>query len=231
MLHGADPAFLLRTAQTKRAEAFLQGLAPGPVVAIAPRRWFHYTGSLFPVKGRVQPAMRSELARRYREALVGAMNYVVEELGGTAVMVSMRPGGSDTPGQDDDIFAQELLTKVNHPDRVILMPTSFTPEEIKYCLKHVDLLIGVRMHATVLALGSHTPCINIYYNEKGFSLFKYLKLKEYSVSIESCSAGDLILLMRRIQQDRAILRSHIANQLEELQKTVQAPYEFLSQII
>jgi polysaccharide pyruvyl transferase WcaK-like protein len=140
----------------------------------------------------------------------------------------MRPGNSSTPGQDDDIFANEILSRVSHPDHVILMPISFTPAEIKYCMRYFNLMVGVRMHATILALGSTTPCINIYYNEKGASLFKSLNLEEYAISIDSCHPELIIDSMKKIWPKIDVVRDQISEKIKTLKEDAQKPYEILS---
>ena len=183
-----------------------------------------------PVRRTFKQTRLPEQAVQYRKALTRAIDYVIEELGGVVVLISMKPGDVAMPGQDDDVFSSELLDQVRHSEYVFVMPKDFTPAEIKYCFGSFELVVGVRMHSTILALDMVTPCINIYYNEKGLSLFKSLGLSEYALSIEYCTAKALVDLVREIWLDRDKVRKTIASQLPELEAKVQLPYQYLGMI-
>jgi polysaccharide pyruvyl transferase WcaK-like protein len=225
----ADPAFLLCPVQTERADAFLHSLADRPVVGIAPRRWFHYEHSFFPVRRVVSNKQLPEQAVRYRQALIDCVNYVVDQLGGSVVLIAMKPGDDTRPGQDDDVFARELLAQVDHPEDVLAMPKEFTVNEIKHCLKSFALLVGVRMHSTILALSVKTPCISLYYSEKGHSLFKAFKLTEYALPIEDCTSEALVSLVQDAWLNQDGIKARIAAELPAIESRVGLPYEYLAQ--
>lgn len=228
VLVAADPALLLEPEESERAAAFLDRLPDGPLVGIAPRRWFHYRRALLPMRGhKVRPTDPVREAA-YRTGLVEAARSAADEFDATVVFVSMNPGAADRPGQDDAHFCEELMRETDRADRVRLLPPEFRPGEIKWCLGRMQCLIGVRMHSTILALGAGTPAINVNYNEKGVSLFQAFGLERYCLPIETCDDRALPGRLRDLWASRDEVARIIARNLPDMQARARRPYEILA---
>lgn len=58
-------------------------------------------------------------------------------------------------------------------------------------LEHVDLMIGARLHANILAMLTGTPCLGIAYRPKVMSFFAANKLKDYCIELSKLNAQNL----------------------------------------
>jgi colanic acid/amylovoran biosynthesis protein len=58
-------------------------------------------------------------------------------------------------------------------------------------LSQVDLMIGARLHANILAMLTGTPCLGIAYRPKVMSFFTANKLKDYCIELSRLNAQNL----------------------------------------
>ena len=58
-------------------------------------------------------------------------------------------------------------------------------------LSQVDLVIGARLHANILAMLTGTPCLGIAYRPKVMSFFSANKLKDYCIELSKLNAKNL----------------------------------------
>lgn len=113
------------------------------------------------------PAFRSYLDKSARLA-----DRMIEQYDAHIVFISMHP-------DQDDPLAERIAMRMRQPERLILVSGALTPGEIKSAIAEIDLLIGTRLHAIILAACSNVPVIGIAYDEKIRAYLEELGLKRY----------------------------------------------------
>lgn len=212
----ADPAFRLQPLEPAAGGALLAeaGIAAAarPRIAICPRRWFHYTHSLLPVRWRLRTGRRLQGRERFSallDALAAAADRVMEQ-GGTVVLVPMKAAARpNDPGQDDDLVCRELRGRLRRPEGACLVPGDTGPAAIAAILAEMDGVLTMRMHAAILALSRGVPTLGISLSDKFDDLFGVLDIRDWLIPVDDAGAARLADMLDGLLRTDAALRAEL----------------------
>jgi polysaccharide pyruvyl transferase WcaK-like protein len=88
-----------------------------------------------------------------------------------------------------------------------------SPSQLAQLYGSLDLLIGTRMHANILALTQSTPVVGIGYEPKTTGILEDLDLAEWGISIEDVAAGRLWPLVEKAWASRRVNREVVATRV------------------
>jgi len=126
-----------------------------------------------------------EEIKHFKQTLVRISDYLTTI--GTVVFVPMHTVTPD----DDREFAQEIIGRMQNSSAVKSIKNSYSPQENKGILSKLNLVLGVRLHALILASSANVPVIAINYGHKTSGLMELLGLKEFSFDINKLNYDDL----------------------------------------
>lgn len=151
-------------------------------VAVSVREWRHFT-SLDAAEGM----------KRYREALAGLTEHLVEKYNAQVTFISTCQGMKEY-WTDDSRVAQSIVDILQDRirDSVSLNSDFHQPAVLANMLREYDLVIATRMHMAILALGVGTPVLPIAYEFKMHELFERLGQQRWVQDIETMSAKTLV---------------------------------------
>jgi polysaccharide pyruvyl transferase WcaK-like protein len=207
---GADgiftPAGLL---SDEPPQADLPPLPPGtgPVVGFNLRMWFHFANDLLPYmfarsryRERARPRMESliQAAARYLALLR-------QELDARIVLLSMYEPGVE-PWEDDLPWLRALEETVGPDPAVAVLEEPLSIVPFTAFAGRLDLMVGMRLHSTLIALRQGVPAINLSYTLKGHSIFRDLGMRRWVCEVES--------FMRQPEALLALTRKRLAAPLE-----------------
>ncbi|MFS2173859.1 polysaccharide pyruvyl transferase family protein [Priestia megaterium] len=69
---------------------------------------------------------------------------------------------------------------------------NYSPAEFKSLCSHLDIMIAMRLHASIFSMGEGVPSIGIAYDPKVTEFFGELKLSELTVPLKNASADKVI---------------------------------------
>lgn len=72
------------------------------------------------------------------------------------------------------------------------------PAEQKYVYGQLDLVIGMMLHAGVLAFGAGTPEISVAYDLRNYSFAEFIKCPELVIDLENLKSGELLKRVRTV---------------------------------
>ncbi|MBP7829469.1 MAG: polysaccharide pyruvyl transferase family protein [Kiritimatiellae bacterium] len=187
-----DPAVDLRPAPRAEAAAYLEREHGVPLsgdevrIGISLRRWFHVGRPFLPLQWRHRwksgaPAA-PPLFEQFGRNLAGALNRLAA---GRRIRLLFFPM-SCSPWEGDDAVCAELQREVAAPSH--LVKPDIPAPLLKALFGLCDLFVGVRLHATILALGMNVPMLNIAYVRRASDLFARLGLPDQSLPIEEAAA-------------------------------------------
>lgn len=192
-------------------------------VCIAPRSWFHYkTGGLVPfhythamlrIFGK-SPASENPQYRRYRQQLLEGIDALLSAENLTVVLVPMHMG-------EDVELCRYLAKRVVQPARVrVLESDEYSPSELRSILAQAKIMIGFRLHSTIIATSSAVPSLNYYYVDKGRVYFEQIGQSQNATPIER-------VLEERFPPDLAVKVSNLLDHSEETRDQIRARVDAL----
>ncbi|MCX6798240.1 MAG: polysaccharide pyruvyl transferase family protein [Candidatus Falkowbacteria bacterium] len=101
------------------------------------------------------------------------------------------------------------------------------PAEQKYVYGQLDLVVGMMLHAGVLAFGALTPEINVAYDLRNYSFAKFIACPELVVNLEDLKKGELLKRVKSVFKKRGVYIRRFDKKRREIRKQ-QA--DFLQQI-
>lgn len=119
-----------------------------------------------------------EKIQEFKQTLVRIANYLASI--GRVVFIPMHI----VPPDDDRAFAKEIIAQMQNPSTVKCIESSYSPQENKGILGCCDLVLGVRLHALILACSANVPAIAINYGHKTKGFMESAGLKEFSFDID-----------------------------------------------
>jgi polysaccharide pyruvyl transferase CsaB len=179
-----DPALLLPEADVENESCYLQaaGVPPGhkPVIGVAPRRWFPPRPRLVPqrVTARFRkPSFRQ--SARLVELLARTLDNLVRKHDAYIVFLP----SYTLAHEGDDQLCRMLMDALPPGKSGLLLINS--PTEYRAACGGLDVLVGGRMHPTILAAAAGTPVIGLSYNPKFEGFFELLGQRGSVLDVQS----------------------------------------------
>jgi len=101
------------------------------------------------------------------------------------------------------------------------------PAEQKYIYGQLDLVIGMMLHAGVMAFGAGTPEINVAYDLRNRNFAKFIGCPELVVELSDLQHGQLLRMVKRVIKEREYYRAKFVKEKNKINKRHQ---EFLREV-
>jgi polysaccharide pyruvyl transferase CsaB len=181
----ADPAFLLAAEHVRPEDVLIgMGIEPrAPIVGVALRPW-----------------ARGADPGSWEAAAAAALDAVVERTGATLLFVPFEK----SPWSEDDDFAlsSRVRRRLAHADRAAILSGLLAPQDTASMLAGCDLVLAMRMHAAVFALGGLVPTVAIGYDPKVDALMSRVGLSEFVEPLSRLTSRGLAERLLRAHAER-----------------------------
>lgn len=123
---------------------------------------------------------------------------------------------------DDDVKVTERVAKILNFHGVKVLPTVRTRSlpVLLQAYGSVDVLVGMRMHANILAATQGTPFVGIAYEHKTFGIARQLEMESFCIGVEFLTDSNLYQNIKRVYKQRAKLRKIINNHIRYIRAAV-----------
>jgi len=188
----ADPAFALRPLPAAEREEFFRSLSlpAGPKVGLFLRPWGHAT----PTVARATATAAAHLYRRHNMR---------------PVLIPMQP-------QLDSLVAGQAACAIGAP--AVLIPASIAPRQLLTLMGQFDLVIGMRLHALILATAAGVPQVGLSYDPKIDGFLREVE-QPGAGDVGTLTATDLIdLLENQVLPELTRLRDQAKNKARQLRQ-------------
>lgn len=171
----ADPAWALPVPGAGAFPAALEAALPsgaGPLVGVALRPW----------AVGVSPWSREQ-------EIASALDALVEARGARLLFVPFQEAGR--AAEDDAAAAERVLGRMRHRARAAALPQGVAPGALGAVLARCDLVLGMRLHALVLAASAGVPAVALSYDPKVAAAMRQLGAGEHAVELADVEARTL----------------------------------------
>lgn len=174
--------------------------ASRPVIGVNLRQWFHFASSLLPY----QLSHRSylERSRQMMLAVVGAMAQIVNSLrrqmeARILLLSAYQPGV--VPWEDDIDWLQQVKDQFVQDSEVIIIDRPISIPAYFELMSRLHMMIGMRLHSSLIALRFGVPSINLSYTLKGNDILQHLGLTDNVFPLEQFLDSPESVLQRSVQ--------------------------------
>ncbi len=173
-----DDLARVTTAEKDSLDRFFTGEGR-PLIGINLRQWFHFASSLLPYQfSRRTYQKRSE---EKMAELIRSMSSLIASLraqvGGRALLISAYQPGV-RPWEDDLPWLERVKAQFGDDDNVMLVDSPLSMPAYFHLMSRLDLMIGMRLHSSLVALRFGVPSINLSYTLKGGDILRHLGLPD-----------------------------------------------------
>jgi polysaccharide pyruvyl transferase WcaK-like protein len=155
-------------------------------IAFNLRQWFHFSSSLLPymfLRQKYQARSEKEMAKLI-DGAVETIKYLREKYKARILLLSAYQ--PDIEPWEDDLQWLQLVKKSfgGDPD-VVLVEKRISMAGYYKLLSKLKLVIGMRLHTTLISLRLGIPSINLSYTIKGGSILRHLELDDFVINLET----------------------------------------------
>jgi polysaccharide pyruvyl transferase WcaK-like protein len=182
-----DPALLLPQAPHEEAVTILKTnripVNESPLIGVAARRWFHQRSALIPHKYAVKYHLRKIPGREKCEKMTQLLAEVLDRLVKRYQAYIVFLPTYNVSHEADYEFCSQVMTKMKFRRSSLLQIND--PLLYKAIAGCLTVMLGGRMHPTILSAGAGTNIVGLSYNQKFFGFFELLGLKRKVLSVEN----------------------------------------------
>jgi len=168
----------------------------------------------------------------FLDAITRVVDYLTESLNVTVVFIPHCIGFSKK--LDDRIIAKEVYNKVKHKDKVKVITTEYSPEELKGLIGKFALFVGMRLHSVVDAVSMNVPSIMLSdssdYRAHGI-IGKMLGQEKWVYNMENFHSDKLIIKINELWNAREKVKSELASKIDLVKKQTMFNGELLARVI
>ncbi len=95
----------------------------------------------------------------------------------------------------------------------------YAPSEQKYFYGQLDLVIGMMLHAGVMAFGALTPEINVAYDLRNKNFAKFIGCPELVVNLKELKSGALLKRTKEVLKNKTRYRDKFAAKVKTIKKS------------
>jgi len=167
------------------------------VVGFNIREWYHFSGKFIPNSFKSQRSESKEMSL-FLNATVQSISEIRSTYNAKVILISAYELNS-VPDDDEIYLLQKIKQKFANDEQVILTDFPMSLAEYLGLIKHLDLVIGTRLHTTLTALRLHVVSINLNYTLKGRDILKDLNLDDLKIELDDF-INDYRLLLSKINE-------------------------------
>ncbi|MEP6717141.1 MAG: polysaccharide pyruvyl transferase family protein, partial [Terriglobia bacterium] len=198
----ADPVFSSTPPETRPAQVrayFPQIEEEAPVIGVALRYWD-----------------RGADLDYWTRQLAEGLDLMSSRTGARFVFISLQ--AEPAVLENDTLIARRVAAQMTFQGRIHVLEAVLDPEETWGVLGSCDVVVGMRLHAVLLAACSGVPALSLSYDPKGSSAADELGLREFELPVGSITGDRFASLLELLADSRAKLRPALKLRCEGLRE-------------
>ena len=216
---GHDAIFLPGLEAERRAADNPLPVGGRPWIGFNLRQWFHFSSSIFPYQFARRRYLRRSQARM--ADLLNAAERAIRGLRmqGTVLLISAYQPHT-VPWEDDLHWLEQIKSRFPGDERVVLVDWPMSIPAYFDLMSRLDLMVGMRLHSTLIALRFGVPSLNISYTLKGGDILRHLGLERNAILLDDFLQNPMQIVERAQQMlahpeaERAAVQRAVAEAMD-----------------
>jgi polysaccharide pyruvyl transferase WcaK-like protein len=207
-----DSAFFAEPAPRPDVDALLEAFgisADESLLVVAPRLLSKERERLY-----LQEQMDDRLIHETPDTLAQAIDRIAPRFD-RVVLMAMHFYGPDS----DVPLIAEIVRRLRAAN-VTVIDRELRPEMAIAIFKRARMLLGMRLHALLLAASMGTPIVGLAYEEKVRGLFRRLRMDGYCLDLFSLEPDQVVTAAMKCLEREADVRAHLAGAVEDVRRLV-----------
>jgi polysaccharide pyruvyl transferase CsaB len=188
-----DPSLLLSAAPPHETDALLQeaGLSSdaSPLIGVAVRRCFHQYPSLIPHKYAARFKLRRIPGQEACNEMIRLLAEVLDRVSGQEHATVLFLPTYNAPHEGDDQICLGIMDRMKTEQKALLRIRD--PRLYKAVAARLGVMLGGRMHPTILSASAGTPTVGLSYNQKFRGFFDLIGRGDKVMDVEDFVTGRL----------------------------------------
>lgn len=147
----------------------------------------------------------------WERQVAAALDQFLDTHPGEAVFLPFQRLDSDL--EDDLAVARRVYGRMRNQDRCRVVDARATPSQLASEIAACDLVLGMRLHASILAAAARVPVVSLSYDTKVDEAMQRVALEDLTVDIRSVDAGLLAAKLKSAYVRRQELRADLASRM------------------
>ncbi|HON10093.1 MAG TPA: polysaccharide pyruvyl transferase family protein [Chitinispirillaceae bacterium] len=207
LLHGYDAIFTSSFSEVLGSDRALYKKdisgQRSPLIGFNIRRWYHFSSSLLPYKYARKSYESRGVADMEKIVSAGITfcSRMVKEHNARILLFSMYEAGID-PWESEEKYLIKIRDIVG--EGIEFFDTSATLQEFCTGISSCDIMVGMRLHSTLLALRCGVPAINLSYTHKGRDIFSDLGFGDWVIDLDTFKdcPEELVVKVQSLLQEK-----------------------------
>lgn len=154
-------------------------------------------------------------------------DYLIENLTSSVIFIPH----CVEPQDDDRLIAENIYKLTKNKDRIKLINTEYSPEEVKALIGQCDLFIGARMHSCIAAASMNVPFISIVYNERRAEVMKMFGFDEYICNVMTVTFDEMKTKIDDIWINKEAIKKKLKAKMERLSESALTNGELIKNLV
>jgi polysaccharide pyruvyl transferase WcaK-like protein len=188
-----DPALLLSSAPPHEADALLTsaGLSSAayPLIGVAVRRSFHQYPSLIPHKYATRFKLRRIPGQESCDRMITLLAAVLDRVSSREQATVLCLPTYNAPHEADDQICLRVMEKMRTERKALIRVRD--PRLYKGVATRLSVMLGGRMHPTILSASVGTPIVGLSYNQKFRGFFDLIGRGDKVIDVQDFVSQEL----------------------------------------
>jgi polysaccharide pyruvyl transferase CsaB len=151
----------------------------------------------------------------------------IVSLGSIPIFLPMQHCPSEYYIFSDADLAKKIIKLAKNGASAYTIERLLTPAEVFTVLSGADIVLGMRLHAIILAVSSGTPVAGAIYHHKVGELVRNLGISKYFIDVCDITPQNMISLVRMAWREKNEIRETLRDKLPKLRERIQIGQEAL----
>ncbi len=135
------------------------------------------------------------------------------------------------PISNDYLFLKEVKERIEHSEKINLIPPIYNAEETKWIISRMKVFAGARTHSTIASLSSNNPTLSFAYSIKAKGINEDIFGHDnYCIYPKDMSPKNVAEKIKSMLRESDKIRSYLETSVPEIKDKALVAGEFLQQI-